>query len=378
MGMPGKRIEASSGLREAWAELSQERPSLRQRDAAEVLGVSEGALVASRCGDNVTQLRPEWPALLEALSVLGRVKTITRNAYAVHETVGVYENVSFVGSIALVQSKGLDLRLMLDHWATGFLVGDRVKTGLRHSLQFYDAAGESVHKIYPEDEVAMPTFASLLSRFSCNDYESVPAGALRASRNAKPPGRDEAAAGPDRAAGALIKRAEDLPAGAREAMVDEWSRLEDTHDFGAMLARHRVDRALAMSLAEGTHTVALGRERLGDVLSRLAETGMSVMTFVGNPGAVQIHSGPIGTVKRIGTWMNILDPEFNLHVREEQLGALWAVTKPTRDGIVTSIEAYAKDGTEVAIFYGYRKPGIVEDPVWRDAVAGIRRDMVLA
>lgn len=383
MGMPRTNVESGSAIRESWAELSRARPGLRQRDAAELLGVSEGALVAGRVGDGVCRLRPDWPLLLRALAGLGPVKTITRNTWAVHETVGVYEKVSFIGNIGLVQSEGLDLRLLLDRWKSGFVVSDRTPKGLRHSLQFFDEKGEAVHKIYPEGDVDLPTFTALLSRFACT-------GEPHAETSA------EAAAPPAEAAGGvaeetpgrrppasvevedktLLRRVEDVPASVREAMISDWSALQDTHDFGAMLARHRLDRATAMALAAGVHTTALGRDRLGDILERFRDATVPVMVFVGNAGAVQIHSGPIGTVKRLGAWMNILDPEFNLHVLEDGIASLWAVNKPTSDGDVHSIEAYATDGSEIAILYGFRKPGRPEAGSWRDAVDGIRRELV--
>ena len=54
-------------LRDAWAELHRREPELRARDLAERLGVSEGELLASRCGEGVTRLEGPWPALLQAL-----------------------------------------------------------------------------------------------------------------------------------------------------------------------------------------------------------------------------------------------------------------------------------------------------------------------
>ena len=57
-------------LRDAWAELHRREPELRARDLAERLGVSEGELLASRCGEGVTRLEGPWPALLQALPAL--------------------------------------------------------------------------------------------------------------------------------------------------------------------------------------------------------------------------------------------------------------------------------------------------------------------
>jgi putative hemin transport protein len=369
MGMPRIDVDARTAIRDAWVDLVREKPKLRQRDAAEALGVSEGELVASRCGDGVHRLRPQWRDLLSSLAALGPVKTITRNTWAVHETVGVYEDLTFVGDVALVQSEGLDLRLLLDRWASGFAVSDRTGNAIRHSIQFYDAAGLAVHKIYPEDGFDLAAFSALVQRFAAQDERKASNGSgAGAGRNGDETRGLSGSPGPARR----------LTSEERRALVDDWSRLEDTHDFGAMLVRHRIDRAAAMAAAEGVHTRRIGSASFGGALDRLRDAAVPVMVFVGNPGAVQIHTGVFGNVRRLGEWMNILDPHFNLHVVESGIDSLWIVTKPTRDGTITSIEAYAADGTEIAVLYGKRKPGIPELAAWREAVEAIRAAEVVS
>lgn len=364
MGMPRIDVDARSAIRDAWMDLVREKPKLRQRDAAELLGVSEGELVASRCGDGVLPLDTEWPRLLRGLVALGPVKTITRNAYAVHETVGLYEEVTFAGSIALVQSEKLDLRLMLDRWHRGFAVTDRSGSAVRHSLQFYDVEGGAIHKIYPEAELDAAAFHAAIAPFVATDDKPAlldgPAdGRAFARRNGN---------------GAREDRVR--PAVDRAALLDDWARLEDTHDFGAMLGRHHVERAAAMAMVEGVFTTALPGTSYNDILDRLREAEVPVMVFVGNPGAVQIHTGPFGNVRKLGNWANVLDADFNLHVVEDAIANIWAVTKPTRDGVVTSIEAYAHDGTEIAVLYGRRKPGVPELAEWKNAVDSMRDTLV--
>jgi putative hemin transport protein len=76
-------------------------------------------------------------------------------------------------------------------------------------------------------------------------------------------------------------------------------------------------------------------------------------------------------VKPLGPWLNVLDPTFNLHLREDAVESVWKVEKPTDDGIVTSVEVYAADRSEVAVLYGRRKPGVPEAESWRTLVAGL-------
>jgi putative hemin transport protein len=95
------------------------------------------------------------------------------------------------------------------------------------------------------------------------------------------------------------------------------------------------------------------------------------MIFVGNRGAIQIHTGTIHNVQRMHGWLNVLDPRCNLHVREESIASAWVVRKPTSDGIVTSFELYDAAGENVLLMFGKRKPGAVEDPRWRELVASL-------
>jgi putative hemin transport protein len=89
------------------------------------------------------------------------------------------------------------------------------------------------------------------------------------------------------------------------------------------------------------------------------------MVFVPNPGCIQIHTGPVKNVQRMGTWANVLDPMFNLHLREDLIAHAFVVEKPTSEGTVTSLELYAADGSSIAWLFGKRKPGIPELESWR-------------
>jgi putative hemin transport protein len=338
-----------SGLREGWEELKKARPGLRQRDAAAMLGVSEGELVASREGSHVMRLAAQWKPLLAMIGDLGPVKTITRNEHVVHETTGVWSGLSFVGNIALVQSEGLDLRLLLDHWEAGFLVGDPTGEGIRGSVQFYDRHGDAVLKIYPTEKKDWPSLTAAACRFG---ERSSTAPSFAAPASPRPMPRPPAPA-------------------ARQALLEDWEKLRDTHDFGAMLGRHGFDRAAALEAAEGRFTTALPVAGVGTLLDSVAASGVPMMTFVGNRGCVQIRTAPVSSVRRLGPWLNILDEDFNLHLLEENVDRVWSVRKPTSDGVVTSVEAYARDGGEIVVFYGARKPGIAERADWRELVHGL-------
>lgn len=128
-------------LRQEAERYHRDNPGIRARDLATALGVSEAELVASRGGDGVTRLDGDWGDMLRALNALGEVMALTRNEHCVHEKHGLYDEVSIGPGHGLVLNHDIDLRLFLSHWHFGFAVSEEVKSGLRHSLQFFDIGG---------------------------------------------------------------------------------------------------------------------------------------------------------------------------------------------------------------------------------------------
>lgn len=68
-------------------------------------------------------------------------------------------------------------------------------------------------------------------------------------------------------------------------------------------------------------------------------------------------------------WLNVLDPDFNMHLNEDTIDSAWVVHKNTVDGLVTAVELFDKEGEIVAQFFGLRKPGIPQRPEWKELVA---------
>ena len=102
------------------------------------------------------------------------------------------------------------------------------------------------------------------------------------------------------------------------------------------------------------------------------EGGLTVF-FVGNNGAIQIHTGPVANIQPMGPWINVMDPTFHLHLRQDHITECWVVRKPTKDGHVTSLEAYDAKGEMIIQFFGKRKEGNVELAAWRDILDGLPR-----
>ncbi len=339
-------------LRQRWQALKQQR-QVRARDAATELGASEGALIASLCGAEgearAFRLRDAQADIVKDIEALGPVMALTRNEHVVHEKIGPYVKISINPGTGLVLGEQIDLRIFPAHWRHAFAVLEETKEGLRRSIQVFDATGTAVHKIFQKPPTDTTAFDALIERWT-SDNQSADFAALAPVPKKK-----------DRADSEI-----DV-AGLRA----HWKALQDTHDFFGLLREFDVGRLQALRLAGSEFAYEVKAEALAQSLEAAAADGTPVMVFVGNPGCIQIHTGPVKNLKRMGPWFNVLDPDFNLHLREDAIVSAWAVFKPTRDGVVTSLELYDKDGFCFAQLFGARKPGKPELQPWRDIVAAL-------
>ncbi len=335
-------IAIHHNLQQRWHALQQQAPALRIREAAQQLAVSEAELLATRCGgQGVIRLAGPWSEVFQALPTLGRVMVLTRNEHCVHERKGLYHNLSVQGPMGLVVGEDIDLRVFFSHWAYGFAVEEQSPAGLRRSLQFFDKDGTAVHKVYLQGDDHEAQFHTLVARFSNDDQShSQRVEALPAAQHPDSDSVDWA------------------------AFRQDWAALRDTHDFFPMLKRYGISRQQAVAHAGEPWTRQVSNDSARQLLALAAEQVLPIMVFVGSAGVVQIHTGPVQNLKATGPWFNVLDADFNLHLRETGIASSWVVRKPSDDGIVTALEVLDAQGELIVQFFGKRKPGIPEDPHW--------------
>ena len=334
----------------------------RHRDIADKLHISEGELIAAHVGEaqddtlmRVTRLKPVWPALIKSLEPLGEVMALTRNLSCVNEKTGVYQNVSDTGHVGLVLGKDIDLRAFYNQWAHGYAVAETSDKGVQQSLQFFDATGTAIHKVFVKPQTNVEAYSAFVLQFADADQQPglVP-------QTAKP---------------AEIEKDDNSIdiAGFQAA----WSELKDTHDFFGLLKQFGVSRLQSMRLGEERFVQQINPASARELLETAARDNVAIMIFVGNPGMIQIHSGPVSKIAVMGPWLNVLDPGFNLHLREDHIATAWVVRKPTVDGLVTSLELFDQHGEVIAMFFGERKPGKPELAEWRLLIDNLLEDHAL-
>ncbi|MCE7063016.1 hemin-degrading factor [Dyadobacter sp. CY343] len=326
-------------LKERWEEFKVINPKTRIRDAAKQLNTTEAELVVIGIGETATLLDGDFRELIKEVVSLGHVMALTRNDHVVHERKGVYENVSFNNHVGLVLGEDIDLRLFLGDWKFGFAVSEND----RHSLQFFNSFGEATHKIYLTEKSNKAAYDALVAKYTAADQD---VNLLISPKQEK------------------AQEPETAPEIDIAAFQAEWLALKDTHDFFTLLRKYKLSRKQALRYAPEGYAYQITPASMKPIFDAVSESGLPIMVFVSNPNCIQIHTGPINKIFVMGPWLNIMDPEFNLHLREDAIDEAWIVRKPTEDGIVTGIELIDKEGVMFNQFFGKRKPGIPELKEW--------------
>ena len=335
-------------LQKEWKKLLEQEPKLRIRDAAKKLAVSESELLATKIGAGVSRLEGNWGDFAKRLPELKQVMALTRNEGCVLEHKGTFQKVSVFGGGAHQMATvigPIEQRLFLHAWKAAFSVESESQNGLLRSIQIFDKAGDAILKIYLKEKGDEEAWNQLIADFTAENQEKE-----QTTETVSP-------------TPTVKKEAIDA-----EKLRKEWSELQDTHDFFGLLRKHKANRVDALELVEGQFSQRANAEALKSLLEQAAKEEFPIMIFAGNRGNIQIHQGKVKTIKEMGTWLNVLDPDFNMHLRTDLIDTAWVVRKPTKDGDVTSIELYDKNKEQIAQFFGLRKPGIPEREDWRTLI----------
>ena len=187
-----------------------ENPKMRERDIAAQLKISEAALVAAETGISVTRIDGSALKLLERVERLGEVMALSRNESAVHEKIGVFENIKAGMQSAIVLGENIDLRIFPSRWEHGFAVSKKDGDQERLSLQYFDKAGNAVHKVHLRPNSNVEAYHAIVAELKLEEQsqEFVEAEISNAADDATDVSRDE--------------------------LRDNWSKLTDTHEFFGM------------------------------------------------------------------------------------------------------------------------------------------------
>lgn len=332
----------SNSLSAVWNDIASGRMHGTARDFAASAEIGEAHVLAAGIGNGVVRMDVDWNAALPRLEDLGEVRVTTRNRAIVHEKRGSFGRTNVVQSTGLVLNGGVDLRIFFGHWRHTFLVETREQGEARIAIRVFDLAGDAVHditRIATTDAAAWDAFVEAArSRDQTPYLDVVPPSAplpLRADADIDVAG-----------------------------LCRHWEKLNDVHHFHDMLGMFGVGRLQAMRLVGEPWSRPVAVDALSSVMRRAAAEALPIMVFVGNPGCIQIHTGPVRNVAEREGRVEIDDPDFKLRAEVAEIASAWVVRKPSRDCVITTLELYDRQGENCAILCGQRAPGEMERPDW--------------
>ncbi len=323
-------------------------PRARARDLAVRLGVTEADLCAAQCGAEAIRIAAHPDTLVPRLTALGEVMALTRNDSCVIEKVGIYDDYRAGPHAALVVNHAIDLRIFPKHWVHAFALDEQGPKGRKRSIQIFDAAGDAVHKIHLRPASDVAAFDALVRDLRLPDQ-----GRTLDLNPRQPP--EPAKGNPDRVG----------------ELRDGWDAMTDTHQFMRLTARLKMNRLGAYRMAGAPYVRRLAPGSVEALLDRAAARALPVMVFVGNMGCIEIHTGPIHRVERMGPWINVLDPGFDLHLRMDHIAEIYAVVKNTARGPAHSVEFFDPRGALIAQLFGVLRADAAAVAGWNALVADL-------
>ena len=326
--------------------LREQDKDLRDREFVKSIGISEAELVEAFIPTGKAQrLKIDVPLLLKNAHKLGEVMALTRNEYAVSEKKGHFQNV-FPGSDVSMTLGQIDLRIFQNNWKFAFVCTMPVRDRIVDSLQFFDAYGEAVFKLYPEPTTNLDEWTKLVGLLKV-DAPKEQLQVLRATPYNNSP----------------IHNAD------IEEFRNRWRQMTDVHQLHDILKELKIGRHDAVKLVGSEFANEVRGDSVEILLQNAAEREVPIMCFVGNKGCIQIFTGKIEKLKKIDGWFNILDEKFHLHLLTSGISRIWNVRKPTSDGYVSSLEVFDQNGEMIIQFFGKRSAGEQEREDWRSLLS---------
>ncbi|MCC5916770.1 MAG: hypothetical protein JJU02_05520 [Cryomorphaceae bacterium] len=329
-------------LAEKYEALIAKNPNLRIRDAADALGCSEAELLFYTGQGKLLDTTPT--ACIQTFEKMGHVMSLTRNQSCVLEHKGTFKKVDIHGQVATVIGS-IETRAFFHGWIHFFAVEFAKGNRQMRSIQVFDRFGDAVTKVYLLEDENPEAYNLLTSQVKSTDHFTVESGPEATT--------------------------EEIPSDFdKQSFVDSWKKIGDPHDFFGMLRTYNIGRYSAMKVAEGACTYNFPTDAIPELLKRVAAESMPIMIFAGNRGNIQIHQDVIKQVVPLEQpngkhWINVMDSEFNMHLRMDLLRDSWVVYKPSADGPVWSIECYDENQQLAVQFFGLRKPGIAQPTEWK-------------
>ena len=308
-------------LKQRWQQLVNDNPRTRIRDAAEILDVSEMELLATDMPQKVLMLEGDFKALMQRLTKVGKIMSLVRNDVAVHELSGIYPTLQYSGDPQVgVAMEAIDLCIHFNEYRYAFAVRSPQGKHELRSIQTSDKCGQALQTIYLKNRDHVFLWDEIVEHFTAQQQK---------------PTFDLGSAEP------VSRSFVDIDL---TKLKQEWQQMQHAQDLSEIIKRLGISQHEAVSFIGQPYNRKVEIQAINQLIEQIKEQAIACSVLVRNKGVTQIYSGRFHKTAAMGAWMNVLDPNFNLHILTSAVEDVWVVKKPTQQGLLTSLEAYDKKG----------------------------------
>lgn len=301
--------EYPDDLQALWQALRAERPHLNRIAGAQLLQVSEHALLYADTRCRRMPLNDAFAGLYRDLSKLGPVQFRLHTDAICHEVIGPL-GLCHEQQPQVLLCEG-HTRISVDQagWKHGVAVTEQGWHGEHHSLQFFDEAGRLCHTV---------------ERVAATDRAAWRALLLRYAGSGASKSRSVASQGPAlEVAGCRPLGRAPRPWVDCEQLRAHWfanlgNAQQLSEQFG--LAPLEVVSRLGSDVAQ-----RISLDWLPGFCAQLARLGVRLQVVVGSGSVQQQHLAIPGRVSLLSHWLNLQQAQWNLHVKLQPESQLWLV-----------------------------------------------------
>jgi len=251
----------------------------------------------------------------------------------------------------------IDLRPNFKRWHSAFAWTEASATEangrvprLRQGLSFFDAQGRLLHRLWlgslqgggaqhlPDSatNAATPAYEALLQRYALAAGASEP----------------------------LLKPLEPPVEEARPPLNlaefrQSWRELTDAHQFAQLLSETGLPREKALALAPPGMSWQVRIDSLAQIYTQAAAQNLRLLSFVGNRGMTQIHTGLARWHGDADGW-TLKGPDVQMRVQPQLLARVWVAQ---RAGL-HSVDVFDREGQVVLSIFAERKARAPQPAAW--------------
>lgn len=325
-------------------------------DVAASYGMSEGELTNIRLASDATILAiPDVKFFITDLELLGHIKCVTCNKYAIATQEGVFRNQHLYGynkvnisaeTGLVLNPRKLDLRIYFKHWNHIYYIKQYKDKKIQRSLQVFDFYGQAIHKIFITDRSSESGLSVLLKRYA--SAQQTPPTFHLGYAHYRP----------------IINFSYEF----NEHIDAEWRNMTDPGDITALMEKYKMTRQEILRCIKADLAFPVNKKTIFDVLNAARERYEEVVIAVPNQGCMQIYTGLLDKISCANGWLHIHNPGNKLHIQESKIGECWLVRKPAACGHETGLEIYSEDNELMVQIYGQRDEGQPERTSWREII----------